>query len=461
MVIRKDEDRRAVFFIEGHTVSRQMLYSEFEAVLDGYASMPDYADRDMKAVYVVLNEFVLIDALVFFQIYFDEEGLADPSWNIPLAKLASISGRGPDLGGGAIRLACRGQCPINWHQKELWDPSMNPGANDLLAIKKAVKENRLKFTSEVSSLPTLTNDDAHAIGDIPVLMPDDFVDAMGDSIPVLKEATTPNESLTKRRAGDPDKRNKLARLIKDQRLRIRTLDSKNEEKFKNLAREHWVEIQSYKTQFDSLKQSIEQYRVMNDQLKKKLYQRNEQYLSLQDRLTEKSARLAVLEKTLEQAESGSRSTANVEKLEAELALVRERLDRREVELAYRDEREDQLRSELEEIKKHSGTGEDSGILSRLKELDVVFVAYHPGAGHVTISFTDIKRYSQNPIAFVASKCFVTEDQYMRWLTHYENPVCRYYSENGDVCGQTIKAVSIPSEFEEGVSDRCKLHDGSF
>jgi DNA repair exonuclease SbcCD ATPase subunit len=226
-----------------------------------------------------------------------------------------------------------------------------------------------------------------------------------------------------------------------------------------LAREHWVEIQSYKTQFESLKQSIEQIRVVNEQLKKKLFQRNEQFLELQDRLAEKIAQLNVAEKGLEQIKAGAMDKGSVEQLKAEVSVLKEQLAKREDELSRRDEREEQLRDELQEVKKHSPAAAEAGILSRLKQLDVVFVAYHPGAGHVTIPFSDIKRYSDNPRAFVAAKCFVTEEQYTEWLNHYENPVCRHYSEKGELCGQTLKAVAVPSEFEPGVSDRCKLHDG--
>jgi len=448
MVIKQEENHRAVFFIEDHQVTRQMLYSEFEAILDGYAGIPSYADQDIKAVYVVLDSQLRIHSLVFFLIYFDDSGLADTSWNIPLVKLAAISGRGPDLGGGQIRLACRGQCPINWHQKELWDPDMDPGSNDFLAIKRGVQENRLYFQSKsidgsatlnAAQRPLLTDNE-------PVLDDDDA------NIPLLEPETSIG-----RRAGDPEKRNKLARLIKDQRLRIRTLASNREQKLKKLAREHRIEVQSYKSKFETLKQNIEQYRVINDQLKKKLFQRNEQLLELQDQLVEKTAQYAVLERRVEQTAQGNRLGESVDKLEAELSLLRDKLEKQEIDLSCRDEREDQLKSELAEIKKHSQGGEEAGILSRLKQLDVVFVAYHPGAGHVTIPFSDIKKYSQNSRAYVAAKCFVTEDQYSQWLMHYETSVCRHYSDKGEICGRPVSTVAVPSEFEAGVSDRCPLH----
>ena len=139
-------------------------------------------------------------------------------------------------------------------------------------------------------------------------------------------------------------------------------------------------------------------------------------------------------------------------------LLREQLDRRDLDLAYRDEREEQLRAELEEVKEaQASSGSDEAILNKLKELEVVYTAYHPGVGHVTMTSAEIKQYVKNPTAFVAAKCFVTEEQYKAWLEHFENPVCRHKSPEGTVCLAPIEKVSSPGDFELGVEDRCPKH----
>src|SRR3990167_8108400 len=115
MASRESGSHAAVFFLDQQQVTRQMLYTEFEALLDGLGALPEYNDQDAKAVYAVISKSGQIRALVFFTLYFDENGVADSSWNIPVDRLADISGSGPDLGGGPIRLACRSQCSINWH----------------------------------------------------------------------------------------------------------------------------------------------------------------------------------------------------------------------------------------------------------------------------------------------------------------------------------------------------------
>ena len=135
--------------------------------------------------------------------------------------------------------------------------------------------------------------------------------------------------------------------------------------------------------------------------------------------------------------------------------------RKDFELSNRGDREEQLRAELEELNESIGGGiETSSIIKRLKELEVVYVVYHPGAGHINMTSDDILRYVENPNAFIASKCFVTEGQYLAWLEHFDNPVCRHKNEQGHVCALQIDKVSIPSEFDQGVDDRCERHQAN-
>lgn len=417
----------AVFFMDGKEVARQMLFSEFEALLDGYVGLSDMADTEARAVYVVLDKSLGIQSLVFFLIYFDEDGRADSSWNIPIERLASISGKGPDLGAGTIRLACRSQCSINWHQKELWDPDMNPASSHFAAIKKAVQQNRLKFKKE-------------SVQSIPVLSPgSDEVE-----LPVLGNV-------------DDAQRSRLAQQIRDQRLRIRTLTSTSEDALEEQARQHRNDVQMYKSKLQKAAQTIEQLKVRNEQLQGKLFQRNEQVMSLQDRVTDQSTHVHDLEQRLKHAKGMEKSEIERQKLQAELLLVREQLDRREVELLYRDEKEEQLKAELEDAKAAATGVAEKSLLEKLKALDVVFVSYHPGAGHVTVPFADVHRYASNPISYVAAKCLVTEEVYKRWLEHQEHPVCSARDEEGGICGETVSKVSNPGDFEPGVSDRCPQH----
>lgn len=422
----------AVFFLDNKKVTRHMLYSEFEALLDGLVAVPEYADEDAKGVYAVINKTGKVTALVFFILYFDEDGRADASWNVPVERLAEVSGRGPDLGAGPIRLACRGQCSINWHQNDLWDPDMTPGSNDFLSLKKAVEENRLhfKFTSNEPDIPVLSQ-------------------ASLSKEPLLEDLDLDS---------DQDKRLKLARLLKEQRLRIRTLESSHEQSVGHADREQMISLHAYKNEIQTLKQTVEQLRLMNDKLKEKLTARNDQFMSLQDKVSDQAALVARLEAGLKNASGSERSNLEKQKMEAEIVLLKEQLERKDYELANRAEREEQLRAELEEISESlGGSYQGTSIVKRLKELEVVFVVYHPGAGHITMTSDEIMSYVDNPTAFIAAKCFVTEEKYSAWLEHFENPVCRHSKEHGHVCARKIDKISIPSEFEIGIDDRCPEH----
>jgi len=438
MANRDSSAYEAVFFMGDRQVTRHMLFSEFEALLSGLGALPDYADQDARAVYSVISKTGKITALVFFVLYFDEEGHADPSWNIPVERLAEISGRGPDLGGGPIRLACRGQCAINWHQNDLWDPDMTPGSNDFLLIKKAVEENRLRFKFSAAE------------PDVPLLSKSGMQSKPGmQSVPLLDEHELESEQ---------DKRVKLARLLKEQRLRIRTLESSKEQFAGSLDREQMINLHAYKNEIQTLKQTIEQLKLMNEKLKDKLSSRNDQFLSLQDKVSEQAAWVAKLEASLKNASGDERQGLERQKMEAEIVLLKEQLERKDLELSNRADREEQLRAELEELSESIGGGyQDASVLKRLKELEVVYVVYHPGAGHVTMSSDEILRYIENPNAFVATKCYVTEAQYLAWLEHFENPVCKHVTAQGQLCAAPVDKVSIPSDFEPGVDDLCSRH----
>lgn len=439
MVSLKSGENVAVFFMEDNKVIRQMLFSEFEALLDGYVGMSDMADKEAKVVYVVINDQLQVEALVFFLIYFDDEGRADPEWNIPVERLASVSGNGPDLGGGAIRLSCRSQCSINWHQKELWDPDMTPGSSHFAAIKKAVEKNRLGFSKVEPEIV------------VPTLQP-----VSDDQIPTI---TMVAEPVVVPDPDDAEHRIKLARLIKNQRLRIKTLESQKESQKEELLRDKGLESQAFKTKQQGFEQSIERLKFLNEQLQDKLFKRNDQFLGLQDRVSDQTSHLSELEDKLKNAEAAEVEGLERQKLEAELVIIKEQLDRRDIESVYREEREGQLRSELDELKESVEAAEKESMMTKLKELEVVFVAYHAGAGHVTIPFSDIYRYVDSPVGYAAAKCYVTKDVYSKWLEHQEDPVCCYQDSDDNLCGEPVESVGNPGEFEFGLSNRCKKHSG--
>jgi len=143
MTLAGTETLEAVVLFSEDVITRELLYPEFEAILDGFIPVPDFKGASAKAVYLVVNSNLCITAAVFFLLDFDGKGMVDRRWNIPLQQLAEASGKGPDMGAGPIRLACFSQCAIGWHQKKLWDPLMDPAKSSFVQLKKSVSGNRM------------------------------------------------------------------------------------------------------------------------------------------------------------------------------------------------------------------------------------------------------------------------------------------------------------------------------
>lgn len=407
------EGYSAVLFMDGAQVSRQMRASEFGAFLDGYVGLSDLADTDVRAVYVVLGGDLLIRSLVFFRIYFDEEGRADSHWNLPVEQLAQDGAKGPDLGGGAIRLVCRSQCPAASLADELWDPDMTPGSNHFQAIRKAIDANSLKFQRQASAQPE-------------------------PEIPVLRSALTKTASAP----ADPEsgaQRSRLAQMIREQRLRIKTLQSVHRDALSDLQRTHRLEMQGLRSEMADLEQKYERQRLTNEQLKKRLADRNEQYLSIQEKMGQDA------DTRVQESQTNH----------AEVVLLREQLERKQRELEMRNDKIVLLEQENHELQNREPV-EDS-LMRQLQLQSVFLVAYHAGVGHLTLPYGEIERYFLNPTSYAAEKCGLNEPAYREWLAHYEAPTCHHKLKNGKLCGEPILRVSQPGEFQPGRDDRCEEH----
>ncbi|MNZ70617.1 hypothetical protein D3C78_889610 [compost metagenome] len=151
------------------------------------------------------------------------------------------------------------------------------------------------------------------------------------------------------------------------------------------------------------------------------------------------------------------------RINAALLESQERLARQEAQLASQARQEEQLRAELSQVVgERDRLAREGGeqILERLAGQGVVFVAYHPGAGHLTIPLQDMGAYQRNPQAYAAAKCFVSEVQYGQWLAHYQQSSCVAQLPSGNRCNMPIDRVDSPSRFVGGESDCCARHRSS-
>lgn len=434
----------AVMFFSERGICKQMLFPEFEALLDGVVNMPEFADQQMRVAFVTINPRLLVKAAVFFYLDFNADGSPDKGWNIPLQHLAERAGRGPDLGAGPIRLACRSQCPVSWHQMHLWDPSLAPGQNDLVLLRDAVKGNKLGLLVEDENAQAVVAERLQMASEDKWYAPDP-----------AKEVA---DQLARKM--DQEHRLKTAQLIKQQRLRISSLSQQHEEELAKAKLASEEQGRHLQAQIQGLQQTLRQQEELNASLKAQLAAQAESFQASREELSEQ---LRALERHGRTEGDILRAQFDGElqaKVAAAVVEYKEQIAIRDVELAYRNEQDAQLQQENARLKRERDEFASQGgdqVLERLAKLGVVFVVYHPGAGHLTIPLQDVARYQDNPMAYAAAKCFVSEPQYRQWLAHYQQPTCDASLPSGERCALPIDRIDSPSRFNAGDSNCCARH----
>ena len=238
-------------------------------------------------------------------------------------------------------------------------------------------------------------------------------------------------------------------------MRVQTLENSQSEEVGKLRyaaqqKEEILNAQLEKVlgQFKSLKSQNVALREQNDSLKA-------QVLSLSQSLEEQSHQSKTQGSELEVL-TEQYKLALEQRIEEERAKLSEQIHAKEMDVLTRDDLISQLKEELGELKrnrvKEANTGAQK-VLEKLENLGLSFIAFHPGAGHISISADQIGNYMENPVAFAARKCLVTEDHYRAWLAHYENPVCQVpIGSEQQACGKRVIRVEVPNQFKPGVSD---------
>lgn len=437
----------AVMFFDGGAIRKAMFFPEFEALLDGVVGMPEFADRQVSAAYLLINPRLMIRSAVFFYIDFDEQGKADTGWNMPLRHLAERSGRGPDLGAGPIRLACRSQCPVSWHQMHMWDPNLAPGHNDLVILRDAVKDNRLGILIE-EDRPAVELDRLQMAREEKWHAPPD---------PGVEQSRQQAEK------DDHEQRLKAAQLIRQLRLRITSLTQQHDDDLAKLKLAAEQQSNELNARLQSLQQSLQQKEQLNLTLKADLSGQAANLSNLREEMTKQ---LRATERHAQSATELLRTQFENElqaQVSAAVVEYKEQVAIRDVELAYRNQMDGQLEQEVKRLKAEREQLVSQGgdqILQRLSRLGVVFVVYHPGAGHLTIPLQDVGRYQDHPMAYVAAKCFVSEELYCSWLAHYQQPSCEGLLNSGERCAMPLDRVDTPSRFVAGDSNCCARHKSS-
>ena len=423
----------AVFFLEGDKIAREMLFPEFEAILDGFVPMPASAGKKVKAVYLVINNQLKITAAVFFVLDFDDQGNVDARWNLPLTQLVEQAGRGPDLGGGPIRLVCFSQCPQAWLRTQLWDPSMQPDSNGFAQLRKAVEQNRLGLVVSGVPEPSPRKAESERHQDLAQRLHQHYSQAMRD---------------------------RLAGMLKDQRLHIATLRNAQQRQLQALQRDHQQRLQAYRDKIRQLQAQQGELKTAYETLCEDHRAQAQKIEVMRDYYSNK-IRAAQQDETqqllaMEEHYQGELNR-RLEEVQSEL---KERLDMREMELFYRHQQESQLKKEIVQLRQENQNLLKQGggqLLERLTQAGISFVCFHPGVGQLTVPVEDMSVYLSDPEAFAARQLGLEADHYRAWLKHYKEPACQARTPSATLCGKALERVEQPTEFYPGESDCCSAH----
>lgn len=411
---------QAVVFFEGDVLTKEMLHVEFEAVLDHVVGLVDFAGREVRACFLRIDGARRILGAVFFLVEFDDSGFVSRSWNIPLQHLLDKAGSGPDLGAGPIRLACRSQCPVAWHQRQLWDPQLERGDNTFDQLVDAVRRNRLGLPSAETSATALASSSPAALDDGALMARFEQIEA---------------------------------RHV----LKLATLRSEQQREVEQLHRHYRAQLGQLGSSLEAAKQLLRDEKQRNRLLQGRLGEQMDAVRAVRRHGEAELARQADQTGTVEQLREQFALELKVS-IERATAELHEMLDMREVELFYRDEQLTALRAETARLRKERDRLIQRGgqqLLGLLAENAVAFVAYPAAGDPITVPADAMAGYLDDPIGWLAERYGLEREHYAAWRRHCELPVCQL--AGAEPCGEPVDRIATPDRFISGISDRCERH----
>lgn len=236
----------AFCIFDGKAVGKTLSVEDFESLAEHEAPLNGYNGK-VHAAYVIANQSQFIQSIVLFILPLDENGFVIEGWRIPLERLSNTANRGPNLGGGRIRLSCHSQCSISWHQDNLWDP----GARHFSEIKKAMGQYLAEF------------DDALVSMDLAAVSETDATDQLLDVDQLRRELR--NESATYRNELQALQQEVERQRLLNERL-IKQTQSADEPK-PVLPKEDKVDLHVLRRQNELLNMKIRELQVSNEKLR--------------------------------------------------------------------------------------------------------------------------------------------------------------------------------------------------
>jgi hypothetical protein len=437
MFLLDTDKAQAVLFFSKEGISKELLFPEFEALLDGYVPIEEWAGTAQKAAYIEFNSAFAVTAAVFFTMAFDAKGAVDGSWNLPLLDMARTVSKGPDLGAGPIHLASASQCPIEYFKSWLWDPDLQPDSLLEKHIKQSLKRNRLGVHFRAKTTPDTTGS---------TLSPQDMQQLEERLTSQISKQYTTNIR-------------ELNLMIETQNARLAQANSEKNTALHLQQHEYEKKLEHLKLALEERTAALTDAQKRHENLKETIDGQIQKMEGLREYFEHKLRRIQSSDvDTIETVRSRLETQIDA-KVESATAELNELLRMKDIELQYLREHEEKLRLELQKTRQEQqatpAVSMDE-LLASLSRQGVNFATYQPGAGHITIPYQEIERFTADPLAFTASYCGVDTEIYREWLKHYQMPICGAM-ENGELCGENIPRVASPAEFIVGVSECCEKH----
>ncbi|MBC6904791.1 sodium:proton antiporter [Saccharophagus sp. K07] len=438
MFLLDTEKAQAVLFFGREGISKELLYPELEALLDGFVPLVEWANTKQRGVYVEFNHQFIVTAAVFFTIGFDARGAIESGWNLPLQDLARTTTKGPDLGAGPIRIACASQCPIAYFKDWLWDPDLNAEGPHFKQILRSLKRNRLGVhfspSRKAEAVSGLSAEEAQRL-----------------ELHLSQQFSKQYEAAL---------REQMTQLLESQRQRIASMMSDKDQAMQSLRSEYEQRLEALHKRLEESDAKRQVLEGSNQELRQTIEGQQQKIEGLRDYYEHKLQRVqGTSSETLDAVRA--RLDAEIQnKVRTATAELNELLKIKELELQYHKEHQEQLQQEIQRLRReHQMSLANSGdlLLERMSQKGVNFVTYQPGAGHITIPYSEMSLFLENPPAFTAAYCGVSEAQYLAWLKHYQTPVCCATDEQGEMCCANLTRITNPAEFTPGESDLCDLH----
>lgn len=438
--MNREEITEAVILLGADGVVKEMLFPEFEAILDNVVALVDFKAQKIRGAYIQINPYLQITAVVCFYADFDSHGFVDKSWNLPLSRLAETGTSGPDLGAGPIKISCRSHCSVSWHQRHLWDPDLQKEAPFFQQLLALMARNRLGIIAQ-----SVSEDDVNT-ADIPTL---------GEGQAYFNPEQSPHDK--------KQDKVKLQQLNDQHALKLSALKSEASDHIERLQRHYGSELYKQRQQLKVLNEELIEQRRRNQHYKMALDNQakdlGEARKNFQEQLSKtqgvEEGRFNELHEKFQQE-----SRAQIDHVKAEL---KEMLEMREVELFYREEQITALREEVSQLrqeKKKLLSNSGGRVLQQLADQGISFVSYYAEADPVAIPVADIGDYLDAPNNYIAEKLGVDPQLYGQWAAHCKLPVCGAVNVDGAVCGVPVAKITRPSRFIPGESDRCTKHNSA-